>query len=154
MSSKKIRIVQIDLDTHEVQDGALAWIPKRHYFEENHISMFQSALLEIAKGDLSPNEKDVFMYLLAKAGMGNMVLISFKEAAEELGLKKPNFSRAIKGLVDRNIIIKGEQKIGRTPSLRINYGVAWKGKVKRHNVIKMYDKPIQSKLPRQPNLFD
>jgi len=160
MSKKtKLQLASIDMDTGEVQPGVVAFVAKRHYFNENHVTMFQNALESISKSDLGGTDAKVFMYLLAKAGMGNKIFISFKEAAVDLGLQKPHFSRSIKNLCERNIIIKGEEKIGRTNSLRINYAVAWKGKIKDHKTIRMYDshRPIFDKkedIPKTKTLFD
>lgn len=156
---KNIRLASVDLDTGELKQGVNAYVAKKHYFNETHVTMFQNALEAISESDLSHTDMKIFMFLLAKAGMGNKIFISFKESAEQLKLQKSNFSRSIKNLCERNILIKGEEKIGRTQSLRINYAVAWKGKIKDHKIIKMYDshRPIISdkeKLPKNSTLFD
>lgn len=150
------RVVNIDLDTGEIKDGVNVYVAKKHYYNQNHLTMFQEALNTIAKSDIRGEDMKVFMFILAKAGMGNKVFFVFKEAAEELGMDSGNFSRSIRRLEKRNIIIKGEEKMGRTQSIRVNYGVAWKGKIKEHNVVKMYDshRPILDKEPEGRNLFN
>lgn len=138
----------VNLETGEILDNvAHVWVRKYEPFQQNHITMFQDALIEVSKLNLTKEELQVFNYLLGKALMGNTVIIPFKDAAKEIGILRPNYSRAVTGLAQCNIIVKGEEKVGHTPSLRINYGIAWKGKRKDYKVIKLHDqdRPLQNK---------
>ena len=140
MKTKKI--LQIDVDTGEQLEGTTAWVQQKYYFQENHLTMFQDALEKLATLNLSKDEYRVFNLIIAKAGMGNVVAIPFTEMAKSLNMQKQHITRAIKNLADKNIVIKGEKKIGKTPSIRINYGLAWKGKIKDYKINKYADPEI------------
>ena len=59
----------------------------------------------------------------------NWVQLSVTEIAQELELKRPNVSRAIKLLEQKEIIIRGP-KVGRSHAFMLNPEFGWKGKVK------------------------
>lgn len=131
----------LDRKTGEIVEVVPVWNRAKEYYNKPHVTMFQDALKLIACSDLSKDEHKVFMFLMAEAGMGNEIIFSFTDAAKALNLLPTNFTRALNGLVKRNIVVKGP-KIGRTPSLRINYTVAWKGKIKDYNLVKVEDIPV------------
>lgn len=131
-----------DYETGAISQQVAVYQPAKYYFRDPHITVFQQALETLAKGDLGTDEWRVFALILGKAGMGNEVIIPFKDAAAALGMQRPNFTRAVNKLVERGILVKGS-KVGNTPTLRINYSVAWKGKIKEHLRVKVQDIPVQ-----------
>lgn len=91
--------------------------------------------------NLPQKDMQVLMYLMSKMDMQNACLINQKAVAEALNMRTSNLSRSIKNLEDRKIIIRGEGKVGRTPTLRINNTLLWKGQVKVYKMIAK-DEPI------------
>jgi predicted transcriptional regulator len=134
-------ISSVDHQTGELLDGVIAWQPKRHYFQEGHFTMFQDVLEKLAKMDLPQRDMQVLMFLMSKMDMENACLINQKAVAEELNMRTSNLSRSIRNLADKKIIIKGEGKVGRTPTLRLNNTLLWKGKTKVYKMIAK-DEPI------------
>ena len=49
-----------------------------------------------------------------------------------LGIQKANVSRAIKALIENEIILEGP-KIGRSKTYRLNPSYGWKGTVRNHD---------------------
>ncbi len=114
-------------------------LPKRHrYNNGGFITLFQTALLTIVEsGNLSKLEMTMLLWLLATAGVDGSVETNLDIISEALGQKKPNVSKALKGLVQRNIVLRKDgNRYDRTPlpmelSLnydQINYRFAYNGK--------------------------
>ena len=79
----------------------------------------------------------MLLWLLATAGVDGSVETNLDIISEALGQKKPNVSKALKGLVQRNIVLRKDgNRYDRTPlpmelSLnydQINYRFAYNGK--------------------------
>lgn len=156
MTNPRFReILPVDASTGEILDSTPVYVPKKHYFQSNHLTMFQDVLNEVAKMKLQGNSLRVLMLLLSKMDMENICIIPFSAIGNELNMKIQNVSKAIKDLADKNIIIKGEQKIGKTPSLRFNNTLVWKGKTKTYKMVPK-DGPLAEKegiFENQLNLF-
>lgn len=114
-------------------------LPKRHrYNNGGFITLFQTALLTIVEsGNLSKLEMTMLLWLLATAGVDGSVETNLDIISDALGQKKPNVSKALKGLVQRNIVLRKDgNRYDRTPlpmelSLnydQINYRFAYNGK--------------------------
>ena len=54
---------------------------------------------------LSTGEKVVLMYLY-EVSYGNSVTLSTKYISEEIGMTRPTIIKAIKGLIDKNLVVK------------------------------------------------
>ena len=54
---------------------------------------------------LSTSEKVILMYLY-EVSYGNSVTLSTKYMSEEIGMTRPTIIKAIKGLIDKNLVIK------------------------------------------------
>lgn len=68
----------------------------------------QEIFLSIAKLNLTNEQYRVFFVIFSKIkNFDEYLPISQTEIAKELGMKQPNISKAIKGLLERNIIIEG-----------------------------------------------
>lgn len=116
-------------------------MPKKFRFNNgNFITIFQKAILNIAMlGKLSKNEMHLLLYLIGSCGAANSICTDLDKLAEDLGIKKPNVSTALKGLVQRNIVVRKDgYRYGKTPLPfelhldfdQINYDLAYNGKIK------------------------
>ena len=79
--------------------------------------------------DIKSETHRVLWFIISILDFENWVQISITEIANELGMKQPNVSKAIKVLENKEVIIRGP-KVGRSFSFRFNPEFGWKGKVK------------------------
>lgn len=118
-------------------------LPEKHMFRNgNFITIFQKALRNIAMfGNLTKNESILLLYLIGSCTQDNSVCIDLNILSEDLQMDKSNISKAIKGLVLRNIVLRRDgYRYGNKPlpmqlSLnydQINYNVAYNGKTKTY----------------------
>ena len=125
-------------------------------------------MLRIAtEAKLTKNEMQLLLYLLGTASFDNSVCVDLDILVEALKVDKGNISRALKGLVQRNIVIRKDGYKGgsqRTLPMelsinydQINYGISWKGDYNDHKKVKLNHPEVLS-LPkteeRQLDLFD
>ena len=131
MSGTK-RFTQVDSSTGEEIGGFVAVVrPKQKSSFERHFTMNQDALLTIAK-ELKPEQIRVFLTLLVHLDYENFIQVSQVDIMNILGIQKANVSRAIKALIENEIILKGP-KIGRSKTYRLNPSYGWKGTVRNHD---------------------
>jgi hypothetical protein len=151
----RTRIGQIDLDTGEVLDGIVAYVPvpKRNGFKR-FLTMGQEGLLWLSRhemGELASNRKlngtdyVVLLCLLAHVDYENYILVPQSKMAEIVNMDRSRFNRSVRKLVELGIFDKGE-KMGRTMSLRLNPNFGWKGSAKNH-VIEL--EPERKKRPKK-----
>lgn len=118
-------------------------VPKRFRFNNgNFITIFQKAMANIAMfGKLSKGEMQLLLYLIGTCGSQNSICIDLVKLSEDLGTNKGNISRALKGLVERNIVIRKDgYRYGKTPLPfelhlnfdQINYDLAYNGRIKHY----------------------
>ena len=114
-------------------------LPKRHKFNNGgFLTVFQDPLLEIVKyGKLGRMEMTLLLYLMGTASQDGSIITDLEMLSDELGYHKSYISRALKGLVERNIVIRKDgNRYDRTPlqlelSLnadQLNYNFAFNGK--------------------------
>ena len=144
---------------------------RKHIGNGDFIVLFQNTMLRIAtEAKLTKNEMQILLYLLGTAGFDNSVCVDLDILVNKLGLKKPNVSSALKGLLMRNIVIKRDGYRGGDQKTKpfelsinydqINYGITWKGDYNEHKKVKMKHpeiEPIPQALPtkkKEPDLFD
>ena len=138
----------LDLTTGELlggegNKGSFVFVRSIPKIREGWFMFFQKGSVELAKDkDISWEAYRVFHILLGKLDFENYILIPQNEVAQELDMKKQNVSRAIKKLVDKGILIKGE-KLGKTYSYKLNSYYGWKGKV-----INLFDEEQNIKKPK------
>lgn len=131
----KKRVGQIDLNTGEVLNGYIAvlqprrrngfiggWMAMAHNFGELMASLHGEELHRVTWA------------LLTKLDLENWIRLSHAELAEELGMKRPNVSRAIARLVDLGVLLVGP-KIGHSHTYRLNPNYGWKGSARRHREV-------------------
>ena len=90
------------------------------------IAVYQDMLYNVAKWNLPNEQYRVFLALLSKVDFENYLTVSQKELAQELDMKQPHISRAIKALCERNVIIEGP-RAGLNKTYRFNPYIAHKG---------------------------
>lgn len=115
----------LDTETNEIIPSILLHRPK--WRGEKFLMIFQEAFAYIAKDKtLTLETKNVLLYLLSRLDFENFVLVPHVEIAEELSMKRPNVSRAVKVLVEKHIIVEGP-KVNRSRGFRLNHRFGWKG---------------------------
>ena len=131
MSSGTKRFTQIDSSTGEAIEGFVAVIkPKQKSSFERHFTMNQAALMTVAQ-TLNHDQMRVFLALCAHLDYENFIQVPQIEIAEKLKMHKQHVSRAIKHLIEFEVIIDGP-KIGRSKSYRLNPNYGWKGTINNH----------------------
>ncbi len=91
------------------------------------VMMFQEGARSIAKMNLKGESMRVYMILLSKLDYENWLRFRQKDIADELDMKTPNVSRAMKELVDNGIIIRGP-KVSNAYAYRLDPSFAFRGK--------------------------
>ncbi len=142
-------------------------LPKKHRFNNgNFITLFQEAMTEIAiNGNLTKGELQLLFYLIGQANPFGAVNLTLNDLVEDLKENKGNLVRAIKGLVERKIILKKTENGARIKGKlnyyelslsydRLNYNLAWKGKVKDYKNVQEKDPEILKEKPKSIVLFD
>jgi DNA-binding Lrp family transcriptional regulator len=110
-------------------------LPKRHRrsFGREFVTMFTDALVDTAKAaDLRGTDLRVLMYLMGTLGIGNRwQVFNQTDIAAEIGVERAHVNRAIKKLVERGVLIKGD-KIGRGFAYSLNPVYGWRGTIEQH----------------------
>lgn len=91
------------------------------------MAIYQDAMDYLANEKLNYEEYRVLMKLLAKLDFENYIRITQTKIASELGMQRTNVTRAIKGLLDRDILRKGP-KVGGSNTYRLNPMIGHKGR--------------------------
>jgi DNA-binding transcriptional regulator GbsR (MarR family) len=103
---------------------------KRNPYGKGWIMNSQEAMVSVAKDrDIKGETHRVLWFIGGILDFENWVQLSVTEIANELNLKQPAVSRAIKVLEDKQIILRGP-KVGRSYAFMLNPEFGWKGKVK------------------------
>ena len=103
---------------------------KRSPYGKGWVMNSQEALEIVAKDkDIKGETYRVLFFICARLDFENWVQISVTEIANELDLKQPSVSRAMKVLETKEIILRGP-KVGRSYAFMLNPDFGWKGKVK------------------------
>ncbi len=93
------------------------------------IALYQIAIQQIAIEHLPDEQNRVFMYMLGTVDFENYWRISQKQISEALKMKQPNVAKAIKALVEREILVEGP-RAGLNKTYRLNPYIAHKGQNK------------------------
>ena len=134
MSKQRMDLATVDLNTGDVKDGVFVYCPKKQhslFSREGFVMMSQLRSDMLANSDLGLVDFRVLMKLIAILDMDNLIAINQTELANEMGLKRPNFSRSIKKLLSEEILIEGA-KFGQYKSYRLNAYYGWKGSIENH----------------------
>lgn len=157
--------------TEQIEGYTDVKLPHKAKFNNgSFITVFQQSMYNIAKyADLSKGEMKLLIYLLGTAGMDNSVCVDYNILCQELGEKKPNVAKHLKGLTDRKIVIRKDGYRGGNVKYlpmdlsvnydQINYDLAYNGKIKEYKKNKPKHPEIEAKTLQQiedekPNLFN
>jgi len=125
----KKKLVQVDAETGEIQDGFALFVATKRGLKDRHNMMTNPGLLALAiDADLKLEDLRVLLVYLGSMDFENIIDIPQKEVAEILDMKRENVSRSTKKLVTKHILIE-EAKSGRSKVYRLNTAYGWKGKV-------------------------
>ncbi len=117
--------------------------------KENGYTIIANEIIEaLVKYRIPGEQMQCLLFILRKTYGYNKIwdTISNSQFVENTGIKKPNVCRAIKGLVDKKLVIKKDNK--RIPSYRFNknYDI-WKPLSKKITVIKSDILVLLKKIP-------
>ena len=126
----------VDATTGEVLEHGFTAVlfPKtRSPFGTRFLTMAQDAISTLAKQrkDLGEEGFAVFLAMVGQMSYENHILVPQAELAKELGMQRPNVSRAIRKLLDLGVIEKGP-KVGRVHSYKLSSSYGWKGSARNH----------------------
>ena len=122
-------IEQVDMDTGEVLQGCMVYLPYRPKHTERFFMAFQDGLMKIAEDDeLTGADFRVLLHLFGQLDFENYLHISQKDIAEALGVQKQHISRSMRLLIAKGIVVDGP-KVGRIKTYRLSSNLGWKGRV-------------------------
>ena len=103
---------------------------KRSPYQKGWVMNSQEALEIVAKDkEIKGETYRVLFFICARLDFENWVQLSVTEIANELDLKQPHVSRAMKVLENKEIILRGP-KVGRSYAFMLNPDFGWKGNVR------------------------
>ena len=111
--------------------------PRKNKLGVNWVAFYQTALEWLATQNLPNEQYRVLMYLMSKLDFENFLRITQTQVATALNMKQPAVSRAIKGLLEKDILITGPH-VGTAKTYRLNPRMAYKGKDPKQTIIE-YD---------------
>jgi biotin operon repressor len=131
MSKKQMG--QMDLVTGELLEGLVVLVPKKktNGFVEGWFAVANQAGAIVAKSDLGLGEHRVLWMLFSHLDFENHLAINQAEIARELGMQRQHVQRAIKRLMELEVLIEGK-KNGQNRTYQLNPTFGWKGSAKNH----------------------
>lgn len=125
----------VDMETGEVQDGALVWVPRKQIsqFGREWYQMAQDTLkrLNAERKTLGLEGIVVFNALMTRLDFENYIQVSQADIAEEVQMKPSNVSKAVSKLLSLGFIRQGP-KVGRSYTYQLHPELAWKGRGNNH----------------------
>jgi hypothetical protein len=123
-------------------------LPEKSFFNNGRfITVFGEALQRIAVyGGLKGEECRLLLYLIGACQHDNAVGLDLNVLSELFGVRKPNISRALGGLIRRNIVVKRNYSRHKGESLpfnvsinydQMNYNLAYNGRIKEYGYKKL-----------------
>ncbi len=103
---------------------------KRNPYSKGWVMNSQDAAILLAKDkDIKGETHRVLWIIIGILDFENWVQLSVTEIAKELKMHRPDVSKAMKVLEEKEIILRGP-KVGRSYAFMLNPDFGWKGKVK------------------------
>ncbi|MDY3317782.1 hypothetical protein PG630_10740 [Riemerella anatipestifer] len=157
--------------TEQVEGYTDVKLPNKAKFNNGaFITVFQKRIFDIVtKADLNKGEMKLLLYLLATTQIDNSIVIDLNILSEDLKTAKANISASLKGLTDRNIVIRKDGYRGgnvkclpmelRVNYDQLNYDLAYNGKIKDYRK----NRPLHPEIEavslkeieeKKPNLFN
>lgn len=122
----KMLHANVDPETGEIVSLTMPYKPMKSNLGGGWLAMYQDPLSWMADAKLSYEEYRVVLKLLGKLDFENYIRITQTEIAKDLGMQQSNVARAIKGLLEQDIIRKGP-KVGNSNTYRLNPHIGHKG---------------------------
>lgn len=147
------RITERIIEREVVEDYIDVRLPTKAKFNNgDFITVFQKALEFISvELNLTKGAMKLLLYLIAKTELTNEIKLPVQSIAEVLKISKGNAYDFLNELKRHNIIV-WEQKL---KTLRLNYELGYKGKVKDFKHLQYKDSPILLDVPKnQLSLLD
>jgi len=119
-------IVQIDADTGELLRGTMVWVEDKPKAMGHFVKTYQNGLVALAAYRFTGETYSVMLYLMGKLSFDNWINATQADIGKSLGLARPSVARAMKVLVEKQIILEGPRQ-GRCHTYRLNYAVGYKG---------------------------
>lgn len=114
------------------QEGRLAVTWFREKWRGGSFFMgFQRAFLELAQKPLGGEAARVLLLILGAMEYSNEVTTPQAEIARKLGIRRQNVYRAIKVLVEQEVLLEEKSADSGRRKLKLNHIYAWKGKLKQ-----------------------
>lgn len=110
---------------------------RKNHLGVNWVAFYQTALEWLATQNLPNQEYRVLMYLMSKLDFENYLRVTQMSVAGALNMKQSAVSRAIKGLLERDVLITGPH-VGTAKTYRLNPRMAYKGKNPQQTIVE-YD---------------
>lgn len=121
---------------------------RNNYLGVNWVAFYQTALEWLAMQKLPNEQYRVLMYLMSKLDFENYLRVTQTSIAEMLNMKQSSVSKAIKGLIEKDVLITGP-KVGTAKTYRLNPRMAYKGR-NPHNTIIEYDALKKAQKNNEP----
>lgn len=67
----------------------------------------------------------VLLGLISMIDSKNLIVINQSQLSQAMGIQKAHFSRAIKILIDKEIILENTEKVGRSKTYYVNPNFGW-----------------------------
>lgn len=99
---------------------------------------FRGGFEGLASMDLTGEQYKVLMYLFSQLDFDNFLKVAQKDIAEKLNMQKSHVSRAIKGLVEQDVIAVGPMA-GHSKTYRLNPRIAHRGARNYQDTLIAYD---------------
>jgi biotin operon repressor len=124
---------QMDLGTGELLDGLVVLVTKKKIngFAEGWFAVANQAGAIFAKSDLGLGEHRVLWMLFSHLDFENHLAINQAEIARELGMQRQHVQRAIKRLMELEVLVEGK-KNGQNRTYKLNPEFGWKGSGDNH----------------------
>ena len=119
----------VDKYTGEEHGFPVIFGRKRKPYGKGWVMNSQDAAILLAKDkDIKGETHRVLWFIIGILDFENWVQLSITEISQELGLRQPHVSRAMKVLEEKEIILRGP-KVGRSYAFMLNPEFGWKGEV-------------------------
>lgn len=132
---KHTEIIQMDARTGEVIDGATLALhyPKRSngFQHGGWMAVGQTPMDVAAQLKLGEEAYRLLFYTLSRLDYENLLVLSQADAGKRLDMKKQNVNRALRKLIDAEIVLQGPTISGK-PTFRLNPTFGWKGSAANH----------------------
>ena len=118
----------VNPETGEVADGFSPSAVRKYPKGVEFMTMFRDGWEYLSTLSLAPSTSKVLFKLLARLDYENWLSISQETLAEEIGMKQPNVARAIRDLVQTEILeVSKDDTDKRRNSYRLNANLGWRG---------------------------